>query len=370
MTQRVVAIVVLLAIAAAGTACRSDDRGLPAGVTWTGPARIVDGLDLFRGHAASAFGLPDVARPEDVTVARVDLRHAGLRFSTTPAGGPSDPARPGHQVNTTGTTVSGALDDRPDIRLAINANFFWPCCQRGSSLGKSVGMTLFGLSIDNGTIVSDPGTQQQKAGCASRQAAVPSSSDTGAAALVVERENQVRLVTVTASDAIPTDAQAAVAGGPQPTIAPESGCGADDDYPPLPHVDGPNFLLSGGRINATPSASPPEVIAARTFAGVSADGRYLFLATIDGGESSGAAFYDEASWLQLAGASEGLNLDGGGSSTMALDADGVTNPPSGGCGGSGRVRLLNVPYGFVENGHEVRCGERLVGNYLAVHFDE
>jgi hypothetical protein len=330
-------------------------------------------LDLARGHARDAFGLDGaVARPQDLTVLRVDVTTPGLRFTTAPPGGPDAPPRPGHQVVSTGTSVSGALRSRPELAAAINANFFWPCCEPGSHTG--VGMSLFGLAIDDGQVVSDPRAPQEKPTdtCATGvpTPAVPAADSTGATALLIDRANRPALVPASADDAPidPAGVQAAVAGGPQPLVAPATRCGQGDQYPPLGHVPGPPQLLAAGRTTATPSADPPEVVAGRTFVGVSGDRRYLYLATIDGSESSGAAFFDEASWLLIMGASDGLNLDGGGSSTMAVDeahldagAD-LGDPP---CAGSG-VRLLNDPHGVAVGDAVPACSERLVGDYLGV----
>ncbi|MFG2396940.1 phosphodiester glycosidase family protein [Streptomyces lydicus] len=65
---------------------------------------------------------------------------------------------------------------------------------------------------------------------------------------------------------------------------------------------------------------------------------------------NGEAFYDIAQWLIIAGASTGLNLDGGGSTAMAC-RDSNNNPI-----------LMNVPYG-AESFPGVR---RAVGNFFGV----
>ncbi|MDP2870897.1 MAG: phosphodiester glycosidase family protein, partial [Methyloversatilis sp.] len=103
-------------------------------------------------------------------------------------------------------------------------------------------------------------------------------------------------------------------------------------------VSGGPILLSNGQImvaeapqNAFFDTNP------RTAVGLSSDARYLYLLTIDGrqpGYSDGATLYETAEWLMLIGASHGLNLDGGGSTTMArADENGgavVLNRLSGG----------------------------------------
>ena len=77
------------------------------------------------------------------------------------------------------------------------------------------------------------------------------------------------------------------------------------------------LLLRGVNLQtATPNDLDP-----RTAIGLSQDRRYLFLMTIDGrqtGWSDGADFHDTGEWLKRFGASDGINMDGGGSTTMSI----------------------------------------------------
>ena len=60
-------------------------------------------------------------------------------------------------------------------------------------------------------------------------------------------------------------------------------------------------------------------LAPRTAFGISADGRYLYALIVDGrqkGYSHGADMLDLALLLKAAGASDAINMDGGGSSTL------------------------------------------------------
>ncbi|SDK47140.1 phosphodiester glycosidase family protein [Sediminibacillus albus] len=69
----------------------------------------------------------------------------------------------------------------------------------------------------------------------------------------------------------------------------------------------------------------------RTLAGIKENGNLLFV-TIDGrnpGTSIGLNFYESAQLLQNLGAVEGMNLDGGGSTTMVIGGE-LVNTPSGG----------------------------------------
>ncbi len=66
----------------------------------------------------------------------------------------------------------------------------------------------------------------------------------------------------------------------------------------------------------------------RTGAGVSADGRTLWLLVVDGrqvGTSEGCTTVEMAEWLRAMGADSGINLDGGGTTTMVV-ADGEGKP--------------------------------------------
>jgi hypothetical protein len=346
-----------------GVGCSSDrgsgDDGssLPAGVTLTPWREVVPGVRLRRGHATDAFGLPGVGRPQDLTVVDVDLTTPGLRFVTNPAGGPEDPPRPGHQVHTAGGALTDLLAARPDVLVAVNANFFWPCCAaRGSA---PVGMTLFGLAVDGATVVADPAAPQGAGGCGP-VAAVPDGGSVGAPALVIDRSGRASFEMVSAGDPGPPDIEAAVAGGPQPDGRTPPPCGAYDGYPPERPVPGPAFLRRGGHSDAVPRPDPPEIVAGRTFVGLSADRHRLLLATVDGSDTAGAAFADEAAWLALLGATDGLNLDGGGSTAMALDTTGLASPPDSPCPHDGPVVLLDVP------GNAGPCRERLIGTYLGV----
>ena len=72
----------------------------------------------------------------------------------------------------------------------------------------------------------------------------------------------------------------------------------------------------------------------RSGAGISADGKYLYLLVIDGrqeGFSMGASTKEVGAWLKALGAADGINLDGGGTTTLVVaDADGkakVLNQP-------------------------------------------
>jgi len=90
----------------------------------------------------------------------------------------------------------------------------------------------------------------------------------------------------------------------------------------------------------------------RTAAGVSGDGRTLILMVVDGrqpGYSEGLSSYEIGEWLRAVGASDGINLDGGGTSTMVIeDADRAP-------------RIMNLP---IHDGYPGK--ERVAGSHLGI----
>jgi hypothetical protein len=109
-------------------------------------------------------------------------------------------------------------------------------------------------------------------------------------------------------------------------------------------------LLLNGMVAPAPNPSDRDP---RTAVGISEDQRYLYLMTLDGrqpGWSDGADWYNTALWLQRFGAYNGLNVDGGGSTTMVME----------GCDGTS-VRL-NRPSYVAAFGRE-----RYIGHNIGVY---
>ena len=83
-------------------------------------------------------------------------------------------------------------------------------------------------------------------------------------------------------------------------------------------VSGDRPLLTNGVVAQAPNPNDRDP---RTAFGISEDRRYLYLMTLDGrqpGWSDGADWYNTALWLQRFGAYDAINVDGGGSTTMAM----------------------------------------------------
>lgn len=100
--------------------------------------------------------------------------------------------------------------------------------------------------------------------------------------------------------------------------------GLDSDGTPFRFAVGGAPILRDG---ATLPGVDAVTAATRTGAGVSADGRHLYLVTLDGSTESGAGLTlaQLADLLASFGASDGINLDGGGSTTCAARIDGTVS---------------------------------------------
>jgi exopolysaccharide biosynthesis protein len=277
------------------------------GVDWTSACTTIP----------AAHPNPGSPRIQPMSAMRIDLRAEGIEFVATSEEGQ-------------GRTVSEFLCEK-QAQVAINGNL---------AVYNSEGtkLILMGLAKSAGRMVSD-------------LSHVPDGTWVGAMALLITRDNQARFAEVT-ENTVPKvyqDAWTAVAGSPQPIDAQK---GVLQERP----VPGPLLLLTDGRNNAAPCANdcPPEIVAARTSVGLSRDHKFLYLMTIDGsdngncqGNQCGASFYDEAAWMQLLGANEALNLDGGGSTTLAVSDDEKTGKV---------VKLVNNP----STDHSTNCKQRQV----------
>jgi hypothetical protein len=101
-------------------------------------------------------------------------------------------------------------------------------------------------------------------------------------------------------------------------------------------------------INGTNSGTMKD-LHPRTAAGVSRNGHYLILMTVDGrqpGYSEGASTAETAEWMRKLGAYNALNLDGGGSTALVIE------------GPDGQPVTVNRPSGKAE---------RRVANHLGVY---
>ncbi|MSU67913.1 MAG: hypothetical protein CK548_06490 [Opitutia bacterium] len=223
------------------------------------------------------------ARLQKVVAIRVDLRAPGIECFTTPSNGD----RP---LETTSETTVEFLTHH-GLQVAINANFFPPCCSPGEK-------DLTGVAISRGQLVS---TQEAR--------------HNGSGVLLITIENRAA-ITVMNNTPIPTEGVwTAISGSAVVLAEGKKPTGVAKDFCTLAHP--------------------------RSAVGLSQDRRYLVLLTIEGrqsGYSDGATMAEVADWLQRFGAHDGINLDGGGSTTLVRAESGqavVLNRPSGVSLGSG-----------------------------------
>ncbi|MEM1329761.1 MAG: phosphodiester glycosidase family protein [Planctomycetota bacterium] len=180
------------------------------------------------------------------------------------------------------------------VDLAINANYF-------GNLGNGSGQ-LLGLSVSDGVIVSNPRIFDGRYD--------PALAITGAGTAFAGYLSPSQLAT----------AREGIAG-----IGRSSTDGLDGS---MLVDDGVNL---GNSARVSPSTREP-----RTAAGVSQDGRTLYLLVVDGrqpGYSVGVNLFQLAEVLIDAGAWDAINLDGGGSSSFWYQPEGgslLTNSPSDG----------------------------------------
>jgi phosphatidylinositol-3-phosphatase len=300
------ALALVLALVSAGSfmtlRAQGDCNDNPWAPGWA-PAwhAIFQGIDWAGACTMRLPSAPDGTqqRMQKANIARIDLQAPGIQLFVTP--------KSGSTFETRGQLATEFVCDN-GLQLAVNANFFSPCCSYDPDPPQPNQDNLLGLAVSQSQIVSSP------AFC---------SSPDQATALLLAQDNRAVVQTVT-SGTLPVGVFNAVSGGPL-------------------------LLLNGvDQFDPATDANPP-LVAPRTAAGLSPDGRYLYLLTIDGveGQGRGAGFYDVAEWLLRIGAVNGFNLDGGGSTTMAMQ-----RPDLGG------AEILNSP-------REI-CVQRYVGALLGV----
>jgi exopolysaccharide biosynthesis protein len=256
---------------------------LPAGaadITQSGFSPLYVGVDFETATVPTnpdASGNPTTSR---AYIARIDLKAPGISFITTAQSG---------SLNTTSETISTfAASER--VRLAINANFFSPCCDAFAEP-----KTVIGLLVSQGKVVAPLSTD-------------PLNSE---AVLAITRNND-----------------AVIAESPSINVA--------DTYTA---VAGSAIIVQNGQdVSASsPDEGDPGDPNPRTVVGLSADNRFLYLAVIDGrvtGYSLGTTNAQSAALMLALGCDSALNLDGGGSTEMVradvLGEPYIVNNPSGG----------------------------------------
>lgn len=227
-------------------------------------------------------------------VARIDLGDKRLSFTATPA-----QASSGHgwQQETTSQFLT-----RTGSSLAINANLFNNCCGYDSPTEKPW-LGLGGWAVSGGTVV-----QPHNVNDTNQHFPFDTS-------LVILAGGQARIVTTGKHGPIPDAVQVAITGSHR-------------------------LLLDGAISQIHQSSDNLEFFSpnARTLAGLSIDNQTLWLIAVNGKytsktDNSGLTLNEAAHFLLQLGAKNGINLDGGGSSTMVQD---MFEFP-------GKYKVLNLP---------------------------
>ncbi len=247
--------------------------------------------------------------PQQLTVARVDLTNPRLHLRVAP-GGP-DPDGSGEWETTLMEPTHIAA--RENFSLVVNGDFF---------LAKSV------KDGEGANSHYHSGQWASTVGPAMSDGQTWSTSTNARPCLVIHKDRRITIETLTSPGG---DDWEVVGGGP--------------------------ILLRNGKVALPhPKASQHSKFAARnprTVVGLDASGTKLTLLIVDGrkpGVASGMTFSELAAEMQRLGCTDAINLDGGGSSVMAVrDAK------------TGAMKILNQP----TDGHE-----RAVADVLGIVLDK
>jgi hypothetical protein len=282
MKRLVLAAAVVLAVAAASVTARQAGQPF-AGVTYV--ERVVSEPRPLRMH-----------------VAQIDLQAPGIRFKVSAPGGDREVLRQ--------STLSFLAQER--AQLAINAHFFLPFPSEDKAAW------VIGLGASEGRVFSAFEIPEQS------YALVPY-----AQAINIDRDNRASIVhydpafadgrhvleKVTLWNVIAGSSQIVTSGAiTVPTYR-------DDN-----HFD--SELDPGGPNNYSNAKPWADVTTARTAIGLSQDRRTLTLFTVDARAGSEGMRLSEVAGVLIRdfGVFDALNLDGGGSTTMAMEgADGAAS---------------------------------------------
>lgn len=250
---------------------------------------------IFKGIDLTAF---EEREPErKIVAARIDLTAPGVALKTTER----NPNFAPDERETVRETTPAFLE-RNDLALAVNGNFYAPFGNR--TITKPGDANLRGLAVADGVVVSKP--------------------EKGFPSFVVKKDGTLEIRQYGADEDL-SDAWIAVSGSA--------------------------VALRDGKV----ATHKNKDVHPRTAIGFSEDQKYVYLMTIDGrrpGYSVGATLEDVGAALLKVGAHEGLNLDGGGSTTMTARA------------ASGKPAILNWPINAISPD-----GLRFNGNAIGATAD-
>ncbi len=274
-------------------------------IDWSTAKELHPGIRLIQERR-------ETPRPVSISCVRIDLKTPGLKLCTT---GRLD----SWEKNATETMRQSTRDfmrasstTKRQIVFAANADAFspWPV-----PWNKATPTNLSGLAISDGVVVSPP---------------------SGSPSLVIRKDGSAA-IQKTEPGMNTDDIQVAISG----------------------------FALC--LIDGQPQPSGAD-LHPRTGLGLSLDSQYLFLMAVDGRRfsSQGATTNELGTWLKEHGADDAINMDGGGSTTLAW-----WNPSS---TQSDKCELINTPVGSGAKFESELTDrlyvptERFNGNNLGVYY--
>ena len=238
-------------------------------------------------------GVTHIARTEDqprkvsIHIIKIDLTASGLSFKLTPPSGSRETVRQ--------TTLDFLKQEQAQI--ALNGHFFAPFPSQETE------SFLVGFSASGGKAFSDFEHPVQSYAIIANAPAFNIDDENVASVVTPDNVAVVRL-----GSAVSGSAQ--IITGGQVTIP----FYKDDDHPA-------GLLTPGGPAGYSNAKSWYDVPNARTVIGLSEDNRTLFLFTVDRAASSQGMKLSEIAELLVKdyGVISALNLDGGGSTTLAME---------------------------------------------------
>ena len=265
---------------------------------WSGAEELYPGIK----HVAVTVTSP---RKMVINAMQIDTATRGLKFYTTPRCSPWEENSTETQRQRTRDFIRESQATDKKLVVAINADAWKPWIP--SKWDQETKRNVLSLAVSEGTLVS---------------------AGSGTPSLIVGKDGTVSMATTSAGYNI-SDIQTAVSGF--------------------------DFCLSEG----TPLTGG-DALHPRTGTGLSQNSRYLYFMTIDGRQpdSEGATTEEVGSWLKYFGAYTGINMDGGGSTTMAWWNPDNADPD--------KCKLLNNPRG--SGRWNILMTERCVGNNIGVYY--
>ena len=215
---------------------------------------------------------------------QADSRAAGFQLHATPRKNDWVEGKEETIRQTTRNFMRKSRDKGESLVIAVNADAFspWP-----APFAEESPTDIHGLAISDGAMVS---------------------LGNNSPSLLVDNEDKLQIAHSSSAKELPSGVRIAVSGFGMCLVDGQVAASGDDLHP-------------------------------RTGLGLSQDNRFLFLIVIDGRQpdSFGATVSDVGHWLKRMGAYNGINMDGGGSSTLAY-----WNPT---IQAADKSELLNKPVG-------------------------